>query len=157
MDGEAAAIVEAEVRAERLTRGAARLFRALGDAVLREVPLPNGRRADLVALSPRDRLTIVEVKSGVTDFRNDRKWSTYRAFCDRLVFAVPVGFPLALIPTDVGLAVVDGDGGSLVRAPQEHPLASARRRALVGWFARLAAARLEAAIDPRGSGPARPA
>lgn len=41
-----------------LTRGAARLFAALGHSVLREVLLPNGRRADLLVLTEDDRLTI---------------------------------------------------------------------------------------------------
>ncbi len=130
-----------------LMQGAARLFCALGHAVLREVPLPNGGRADLVALSADDRLTIVEVKSGVTDFRRDRKWTGYLAFCDGLVFAVPVGFPPSIIPESMGVAVVDRDGGELLRAPALLPLAAARRKAMIGKFARLAAARLEAVLD----------
>lgn len=138
-----------------LTRGAARLFRALGQQVLREVPLPDGRRADLVALAPDDRLTIIEVKSGLADFRADQKWPSYRAFCDRLVFAVPAGFPMTLLPEEVGIAVVDGEGGVLLRAAAEHPLPASRRRALVGRFARLAAARVEALIDPWGRPGAR--
>lgn len=130
-----------------LTRGAARLFSALGQEVLREVPLPNGGRADLLALSADDRLTIVEVKSGVEDFRRDHKWRGYLAFCDALVFAVPVGFPLSLIPDGIGVAVVDREGGDVLRAPALRPLAAARRKAMIGRFARLAAARLEALLD----------
>ncbi|MCS6921398.1 MAG: MmcB family DNA repair protein [Elioraea sp.] len=137
-----------EERTAALTRGAARLFAALGQHVLHEVPLPNGRRVDLLALSPDDRLTIVEVKSGVADFRRDRKWAEYLSFCDGLVFAVPADFPLALIPDQVGVAVVDREGGALLRAPIPQPLAPARRKALIGRFARLAAARLEALRDP---------
>jgi hypothetical protein len=38
---------------ESVTRGAARLLAALGWAPLPEFPLPNGRRADLMALSPK--------------------------------------------------------------------------------------------------------
>lgn len=143
---------EAEFRFEEstaaLTRGAARLFAALGQHVLREVPLPNGRRADRLALSPDDRLTIVEVKSGVANFRRDRKWPEYQSFCDGLVFAVPAGFPLALISDEVGVAVVDCEGGALLRAPIPQPLAAARRKALIGRFARLAAARLDMLLDP---------
>lgn len=138
-----------------LTRGAARLFAALGQHVLREVPLPNGRRADLLALSSDDRLTIVEVKSGVADFRRDRKWPEYRSFCDGLVFAIPADFPLALIPDQVGVAVVDREGGALLRAPILQPLPAARRKALIGRFARLAAARLEALLDPWHAAPLR--
>ena len=57
-----------------VTRGAARLLVALGYAPLSEVTLPNGRRADLMALGPKGQIFIVEVKSGVEDFRVDLKW-----------------------------------------------------------------------------------
>ena len=39
----------------QVTRGAARLLSALGYAPLAEVTLPNGRRADLMALGPKAR------------------------------------------------------------------------------------------------------
>ncbi len=42
-----------------VTRGSARLLVALGYAPLREVCLPNGRRADLMALGPRGQITVV--------------------------------------------------------------------------------------------------
>ena len=40
---------------EAVTRGTAQLFAALGYAPLLEVVLPNGRRADVMALGPRGR------------------------------------------------------------------------------------------------------
>ncbi|MFQ3622102.1 MAG: MmcB family DNA repair protein [Acetobacteraceae bacterium] len=147
-------LVEAEagasVRSARVTRGVARLFVSLGHAVLREVPLPDGRRADLLALGPEERFTIVEVKSCERDFLTDGKWQDYRAFCDHLVFAVDPAFPLDLLPETVGLVVADGYGGALVRSAPCHPLAPARRRALLARFARLAARRVEGLIDPAG-------
>jgi hypothetical protein len=60
-----------------VTRGAARLLIDLGYAPLAEVTLPNGRRADLMALGPKGDILIVEVKSGLEDFRVDRKWGEY--------------------------------------------------------------------------------
>ncbi len=57
-----------------VTRGAARLLVALGYAPLTEVTLPNGRRADLMALGRKGEIFIVEVKSGLDDFRYDQKW-----------------------------------------------------------------------------------
>src|SRR5206468_425594 len=65
-----------------VTRGAARLFTALGYAPLLEVTLPNGRRADIMALGPRGEMAIIEVKSSLEDFRVDRKWGEYLPFCD---------------------------------------------------------------------------
>jgi hypothetical protein len=48
----------------QVTRGAARLLADLGYTPLAEVCLPNGRRADLMALSARGEFMIIEVKSG---------------------------------------------------------------------------------------------
>ena len=71
-----------------VTRGAGRLMAALGYAPLLEVTLPNGRRADIMALGPRGEIAIAEVKSGLEDFRTDRKWGEYLPFCDLFFFAV---------------------------------------------------------------------
>ncbi len=60
-------------------------------AWFRELPLPSGRRADLVALGGDGEIIIVEIKSSVADFRADQKWMEYRLHCDRLFFATIVG------------------------------------------------------------------
>src|ERR1700751_2503266 len=76
-----------------VTRGAGRLLVALGYAPLAEVSLPNGRRADLMALGPRGEIAIAEIKSSLEDYRADRKWSEYQPFCDVFYFAVAPHFP----------------------------------------------------------------
>ena len=124
-----------------VTRGAARLLIDLGFAPLLEVGLPNGRRADLMALSPRGRIVICEVKSGLDDFRTDRKWGEYLPFCDAFFFAVAPEFPQAILPEGPGLIVADGFGGAVILEAPETPLAPARRKALTISFARLAALR----------------
>lgn len=124
-----------------VTRGAARLFIDLGYAPLVEVGLPNGRRADIMALGPRGDIAIAEVKSGLDDFRTDRKWGEYLAFCDAFFFAVAPEFPQGLLPTDPGLIVADAFGGAVVREAPAALLAGARRKALTLAFARLAASR----------------
>lgn len=139
-----------------ITRGAARAFMALGHAVLREVTLPNGRRADLLALGADGSFAIVEVKASARDFRADAKWPEYRDFCDRLYFAVEVAFPTALLPAAVGVVVADAHGGAVLREAPAVPLAPARRRALLALFARLAAQRLETLLDPAGPALRRP-
>ena len=88
-----------------VTRGAARLMVDLGYAPLLEVGLPNGRRADVMALGPRGEIAICEVKSGLEDFRVDRKWGEYGPFCDAFYFAVAPEFPAELISDDCGLIV----------------------------------------------------
>lgn len=78
----------------QVTRGAARLFEDLGCAVVTEFTLANGRRADVAVLHGDGTLELVEVKSGLPDFRADGKWSEYLDFCDAFYFAVAPGFPM---------------------------------------------------------------
>ncbi|MCC7283308.1 MAG: MmcB family DNA repair protein [Acetobacteraceae bacterium] len=137
--------------AASIARGAARLLARMGMAVLHEVVLPDGRRADLLALGAGGDFWVIEVKSGARDFLADAKWSDYLAFCDRLCFAVDEAFPQPLIPREAGLMVADAFDAVLLRDPPRTPLAPARRRALTLRFAVLAARRLEAARDPAGA------
>jgi len=124
-----------------ITRGVARLLVDMGYAPLLEVGLPNGRRADVMALGPRGDIIICEVKSGVDDYRCDQKWQEYGPFCDAFYFAVAPEFPHDLIGDDCGLIVADAFGGAVVRDATAIPLAPARRKALTLAFARLAAFR----------------
>ncbi len=66
----------------------------------------------------------------------------YRGFSDELHFAVDLDFPQALLPEDVGLIVSDGWEAAHIREAPAHPLAPARRKALMHRFATLAATRL---------------
>ena len=126
---------------QSVTRGAARLMADMGYAPLLEVCLPNGRRADVMALGPRGEIAICEVKSGVEDYRVDRKWHEYAPFCDAFYFAVAPEFPDDVLPDEPGLIVADGFGGAVVREAPLSPLAPARRKALTLAFARLGAMR----------------
>lgn len=131
-----------------IARGAGRLLLALGHANLAEVPLPNGRRADLLTLSPTGEIWILEIKSSIEDFRADQKWPDYREFCDRLYFAVAPDFPLDVLPTETGLVIADRYGAEITRPAPEHKLPPARRKALTLRIARLAAVRLQSLADP---------
>ncbi|HTK36076.1 MAG TPA: DNA repair putative endonuclease MmcB [Caulobacteraceae bacterium] len=126
---------------EAVTRGAARLLAALGWAPLAEVPLPNGRRADLMAVSPKGEFAIVEVKSSLPDYRCDLKWGEYAPYCDAFYFAVAPEFPREVLAEGPGLIVADGFGGAILSPAPIAPLAPARRKALTLAFARLAAMR----------------
>lgn len=129
-------------------RGVGRSLRALGLACLNELPLPNGRRADVVALSTAGDIWIVEIKSSIEDLRADNKWPEYRDFCDALFFAVAPDFPVDILPGDTGLILADRYGGEIVRQAPEQRLASARRKAMTLRFARAAALTLQAVADP---------
>ncbi len=135
----------------RLTRetctGVMRLLSATGQAVLLEVPLANGRRADVMAVTARGEITIVEVKSSAEDFRADGKWPDYLPFCDRFYFAVPAHLPHDLTPVDEGLIVADRWGGEIIREAVCRTLPAARRKALLIQFAHVSAMRLQRLQD----------
>ena len=124
-----------------VTRGAARLLADMGYAPLLEVCLPNGRRADVMALGKKGDIVICEVKSGIEDYRVDQKWPEYAPFCDAFFFAVAPEFPQDILPDEPGLIVADGFGGAVLRDAPVNPLAPARRKALTLAFARLGAMR----------------
>jgi hypothetical protein len=135
-------------RTDAVRRATARFCLAMGWAPVHEMTLPNGRRADIMALRPDGGFVCIEVKSGLRDFQTDLKWPEYREFCDALFFAVDADFPDALIPAETGLIVVEAREAALIREAPPHPLAPARRRALMQRFAVLAAMRLAVAEDP---------
>jgi hypothetical protein len=124
-----------------VTRGAARLMADMGYAPLLEVGLPNGRRADIMAIGPKGGIVICEVKSCLEDYRTDAKWGDYLPYCDLFYFAVAPEFPQHILCQGPGLIVADGFGGAVVCEAEPTPLAAARRKALTLSFARLAAMR----------------
>jgi len=133
-----------------IARGTARYLHALGYCVVSELPLPSGRRADLVALGGDGEIIIVEIKSSVADFRADQKWMDYRRHCDRLFFATHADVPCDIFPTDAGLIVADAFGATIVCEAPEQRIAAATRRSVTLRFAHAAALRLQALADPQG-------
>lgn len=129
-------------RALMVRRGVQRLFLQLGHAVLPELSLASGRRADLIALTRSGEFWIVEIKSSIEDFRTDHKWPDYRAHCDRLFFATHPDVPAEIFPDACGFILSDGYGAEIVREAPEHKLAGATRKALMLRFARAGASRL---------------
>ena len=140
--------IDAPPVAAEVARGVTRLFCRQDLFAACEMPLPNGRRADILALLPGGDFAIIEVKSCARDYLSDCKWPDYREFCDRLYFAVDLDFPQDLLPADAGLVVAEGRETALLREAPAHPLAPARRKALLQRYARVAAGRLAALSDP---------
>ncbi|MGF1549591.1 MAG: MmcB family DNA repair protein [Sphingomonadaceae bacterium] len=134
-----------------LARGVMRLFGRREMFALAEVPLPNGRRADLMAICPKGFISIVEIKVARGDLVADGKWPDYVDYCDHFYWAVPPGFaldPFEGCPREAcGLIVADRYDAEVVRAAPFSKLAAARRRAETLRFARRAARRLAAALD----------
>jgi hypothetical protein len=107
-----------------------------------ELSLGNGRRADVIGVSAKAEIWIVETKSGLEDYWADAKWRDYLDYCDAFYFGVTEHFPGDCIPQDVGVIVADGFGGEIIRPAPGRALAPARRRALLIDYARTAATRL---------------
>jgi hypothetical protein len=143
--------VIAPERTNAIRLATARLCGQLGWVRVHEMGLPNGRRADIMALRPDDHFVCIEVKSGLRDFLADHKWETYRDYADALYFAVDIDFPSDMLPNDIGLIVVADGIAELIHEAPSHPITPARRRALLRRFAILAAARLAALEDPAGA------
>jgi hypothetical protein len=136
-----------------VARGVTRLFCRQDLFAMCEVPLPNGRRADLMAIGPKGALTIVEIKVAKADLLGDVKWTDYLDYCDRFFWAVPPDLASIcegerFLPGAAGLIVADRYDAVLVREAAERPLAPARRKAELLRFARRAARRLSVQIDP---------
>lgn len=135
-------------------RGVLRLFARHDIFGLPEVPLPNGRRLDILAIDASGQLIAVEIKCSRADLLGDGKWQDYFDYCDRYFWAVPAGFDLALLeleslwPARTGLIVADAYDAEILRSAPTEPLAAARRKAETLRFARRAARRFSAVGDP---------
>jgi hypothetical protein len=133
-----------------IARGTARWLWSMGFSCVSELPLPSGRRADLVALNARGEVWIVEIKSSVEDLRADQKWQEYRAHCDRLFFAFTRDLPCEIFPDETGLIVADAYGAHLHCEAPEHRLSAPTRKVMMLRFAMAAAQRLNRLADPQG-------
>jgi hypothetical protein len=134
--------------ADEILRGVGRALADADQAVLAELPLGNGRRADAVAIARSGALILVEVKSCRADFVADRKWHEYLDYCDRFYFAVASHFPRDLLPPGEGLILADRFGAEIVREAPVRALGPARRKAMLIRFGRVAASRLHGLLDP---------
>lgn len=140
--------------AAEVARGVCRLLFRQGYVSQCEVPLGNGRRADVIGIDEAGRITLVEIKVSMADLRGDAKWTQYLDYCDRYFWAVPDEFDLAVfeethfLPDRAGLIVADRFDAAVVRDAAATPLNAARRKAETLRFARRAAQRLLWISDP---------
>ncbi|SHN63950.1 MmcB family DNA repair protein [Erythrobacter sanguineus] len=145
--------------ASDVARGIARLFARNDIWCLGEVPIRNGRRADLMGIDARGQVVIVEIKVARADLLGDAKWPDYLDFCDRFFWGVPPGLDRAPLeseayrPDSCGVIVADGYDAEILRPAALAPLAPARRKAQVEQLARIAMRRHTALIDPQCAAP----
>ena len=148
MIGDASGETGQRDRAQKIARGVRRLLASAGCSTIEEMGLPDGRRADIVALLADGSIHIVEIKSCLADFRSDLKWRAYLNYCDRFYFALNLDTPAHVIPEDVGLIVADDYSAQFVRSGAERRLVAARRKVMMLKFAKAAADRLHGLQDP---------
>lgn len=139
--------------AASVARGICRLFARNDIWCLPEMPLRNGRRADLMGIDPKGRIVIVEIKVARGDLTGDGKWPDYLDYCDRFYWGLPPVLDRSCLesedyrPDCCGVIVADGYDAEIVRPAPSHPLAAARRKKEVERLARAALRRQLVASD----------
>jgi len=140
-----------------VARGICRLFARNDIWCLTEMPLRNGRRADLMGIDPKGQIVIVEIKVSRADLLGDGKWQDYLEFCDRFYWGLPPELDRNCLETDdfrpahCGVIVADTYDAEIVRPAPLHPLAAARRKVEIERLARTALRRQLVQLDPRCS------
>jgi hypothetical protein len=140
--------------APAVARGVSRLFLRNQIMVQPEVSLRNNRRADLMGLTIKGEIIIVEIKCSRADLLGDQKWPEYLEYCDRFFWAVPAGFDIgplhsdAFMPERAGLIIADAYDAEIARPAALVPVAPARRKTETQRLARIAMRRLMGVADP---------
>ncbi len=144
--------------AQAVARGIGRLFARNDIWCLPEMPLRNGRRADLMGIDAKGHLVIVEIKVARGDLLGDGKWTDYLEFCDRFYWGLAPELDRAcmeepaFLPERCGLIVADGYDAEILRPAATVPLAAARRKVEVERLARAALRRHGVLGDPHLAG-----
>jgi hypothetical protein len=145
-------------RAQAVARGICRLSARNDIWLLGEMPLRNGRRADLMGIDPRGHIVIIEIKTARGDLLGDGKWPDYLDFCDRFYWGLAPELDRACLesaafrPECCGVIVADEYDAEIVRAAPSQPLAAARRKVETERLARAALRRLVTGADPECGG-----
>ena len=161
MPDSSAAIAEAlppeseySLRSQAVLRGICRLFARNNIWVLPEMPLRNGRRADLMGIDAKGKIVIVEIKTARSDLLGDGKWTDYLDYCDRFYWGLPPELDRDVLegedyrPDCCGVIVADEYDAEILRPAPSSPLAPARRRVETERLARAAMRRQVVAADP---------
>jgi len=137
-----------------VARGVSRMLLRHDFVAMAEVPLGNGRRADLMAIDGKGRIVIVEIKVSRADLLGDGKWTDYLDHCDRFFWAVPGGFDASPLdgelfqPGRSGVIVADRYDAAIVREAITVAMPAHVRKTCTLAFARRASRRLLGLIDP---------
>lgn len=124
-----------------IRRGVLKGMAAHNLVFLPELTLSSGRRVDLMGLSRKGKIIIIEIKSSIADFQVDKKWHEYKDFCDQFYFATHPSVPMEIFPPTEGFILADEYGCEIIREAETLKLNPASRKALTLKFARSAALR----------------
>ena len=142
------------LEAQQVARGIQRLFARNDIWCIAEMPLRNGRRADLMGIDAKGQVIIVEIKVQRGDLLGDGKWPDYLDHCDRFYWGVPPQLDRSPLdsaeykPDCCGVIVADAYDAEIIRPAPSHPLAAARRKVEVERLARAAMRRFTVGLDP---------
>jgi hypothetical protein len=140
--------------ATAVARGIMRLFARNDIWCISEMPLRNGRRADLMGIDAKGQIIIVEIKVSRADLMGDGKWPDYLDHCDRFFWGLASHLDHACMDTEAfrpdqcGLIVADSYDAEILRPAPLVPLAAARRKVEVERLARASLRRQAVAMDP---------
>ena len=136
-----------------VSRGVSRMFYRHAIMVQSEVSLKGNRRADLMGITAKGDVVIVEIKCSRADLLGDQKWPEYLDHCDQYYWAVPAGFDLSpfdqefFMPERCGLIVADSYDAEMIRPAKRVALAPARRKVEVQNLASKAMRRMMLMAD----------
>lgn len=152
---------DSDIASETMPDGAAAVARGIGRLFARndiwcipEMPLRNGRRADLMGIDAKGHIIIVEIKVARADLLGDGKWPDYLDFCDRFYWGLAPHLDRGPLegndfkPDCCGVIVADGYDAEILRPAPLQPLNAARRKTEVVRLARAAMRRHAGLIDP---------
>ncbi len=140
--------------AAAVARGVCRLLHRHDIFTVAEMPLRNGRRADLMGLAKNGDIIIVEIKCARGDLLGDAKWTDYLDYCDRFYWAVCPEIVCdelhqeRFLPDRSGLIIADAYDAEIVRPAALHPIAASRRKVETLRIARHAMRRMLSIADP---------
>ena len=133
----------------KLARGVIRHFDQLGLASLSEFSPARGLRVDIITLGVLDEIWIIECKSGISDYKSDKKWKNYLDWCDRYFWAVDVNFPTQILPTGTGIIIADAYDATIFKEAPINRLTASRRKKITKSIAQSACIRLLSHTDPK--------
>ncbi len=154
MNDDGAPSHESVLDSATVARGVSRMFYRHNIMIQSEISLKGHRRVDLMGITAKGDVVVIEIKCSRADLLNDNKWQDHLGYCDQYYWAVPMGFDLSpfdqefFMPERCGLIVADSYDAEMIRPAKRVALAPARRKVEVQNLALRAMRRMMIMADP---------